>query len=330
MTEKKKLSRRDFLKAAGITTAGVGLLSVSGWELAKALGLRPEKFTEKLGNQLEWYWREVKSYIDSGGTQMVSGTEKSTTRITKSRSTPTPPQSEEPSTLEPGTPTETPEAVEEIVPVEKEEENGFDFAGIDFSDPTIPIGMMITTTEDNKIIIPEFYSYSWSPEVDEENVFNPDNNTGVAWKDDGERIGLWLHSGRAGPLHEGYTMWNTQKFIEEDENGYRRPVWAVNEILDKIIRGSDITIKQGKKTIHAKITAALRMPPDRVAYSTIHVLDMVPYLAKNYPGKGFEELVDKKQVLLPKFCGRVVAEEKENKDRPSYQQARFVFGIEMT
>jgi len=329
MTEKKKLSRREFFKAAGVTAVGAGLLSVSGWKLAEALGLRPEKFTEKLGKQLDWYWREIKSYIESGGPQAILEAEKSTTQITKSRTTPTPFQSEGAPTPRSDTLTETPEALEEIVPVEKEEENGFNFAGIDFSNPTFPIGMVITTTENNKVIIPEFHSYSWSPKVDEENVFDPDNNTGVAWKDAGERIGLWVHSGRAGPLHEGYTMWNTQKFIEEDENGYRRPVWAVNEILDKIIRGSDITIKQGKKTIHAKITAAVRMPPDRVIYSTVHVMDMVPYIAENYPGKGFEELINKKQVLLPKFCGRFVAEEKENKKLPYYQQARFVFGIEM-
>lgn len=329
MAEKKKLSRREFLGAVGITAAGAGFLSVGGWKLAKALGLQPEKFTEKLGNQLDWYWKEIKSYIDNGGPQAILGAEKSPIQIVKAQNTSTP-QLENTSTLQPDTPTETPEAVEEIVPIEKEEENGFDFAGINFSDPANPIGMMITTTEDNKIIIPEFYSYSWSPEVDEKNVFDPDNNTGIAWKDSGERIGLWVHSGRAGLLHEGYTMWNTQKFIEEDEKGNARPAWAVNEILDKIIRGSDITIKQGNKIITAKITAAVRMPPDRVIYSTVHVLDMVPYIAKTYPGKGFEELVDKKQVLLPKFCGRKAADEKGNKNLPYYQQARFVFGIEMT
>jgi len=325
MTEKKKLSRREFLIAAGITAGGAGLVSLSGWKLAEALGLRPEKFTEKLANQLDWYWREVKSYIDSGGAQAILGTEKSTALPIKAQETPTP-QPEKTPTSRPDTASE---AMEELTPVEKENENEFDFAGIDFSDPTTPIEMMITTIENKKILIPKFSSHSWSPKADEENIFDPDNNTGIAWRDEGERIGLWLHSGRAGPLHEGYTMWDIQKFIEENENGNRRSYWAIDEFLDNFVKGADITIKQGEKAVVAKITAAVRVPPSGVINSTKHVLDMVPYLAKNYPGKGFEELVDKKQVLLPKFCGRFAAGEKENKELPYYQQARFVFGIEI-
>ena len=325
MSEKKKLSRREFLKAAGITAAGAGLVSISGWKLAEALGLRPEKFTERLAKQLDWYWREIKSYIDSGGTQLALGTKEPTAQPVQTQETPTPFQPEKTPISKPDVANE---AMEELAPVEKEKENRFNFAEIDFSDPTIPIKMMITTVENNEILIPEFNSYSWSPKVDEENIFDPDNNTGIAWQDDGERIGLWLHSGRAGPLHKGYTMWEMQKFIEEDENGYRIPYWAINELLDKIIKGASTTIKQGEKSVVAKITAAVRIPPSSVIDSTKHVLDMVPYLAKNYPEKGFEELVDKKQVLLPKFCGRLAAGEKENKELPYYQQARFVFGIE--
>lgn len=324
MTEKKKLSRREFLIAAGITAGGTGLVSLSGWKLAEALGLRPEKFIEKLAEQLDWYWREIKSYIDSGGTRVILGTEESTALPIKARGTP--PQPEKTPTPGPNTASE---AMEELTPVEKENENEFNFAGIDFSDPTVPIEMMITTVENNKVLIPEFNSHSWSPKADEENIFDPNNNTGIAWRDEGERIGIWLHSGRAGPLHEGYTMWETQKFIEENESGNRRSYWAINEFLDKIIKGADITIKQGEKAVVAKITAAVRIPPSGVINSTKHVLDMVPYLARNYPGKGFEELVDKKQVLLPKFCGRFAAGEKENKELPYYQQSRFVFGIEI-
>ncbi len=325
MTEKKKLSRREFFKAVGFTVGGAGLISLSGWKLAEALGLRPEKFTERLAEQLDWYWREIRSYIDGGGTQVALETKEPTAQPIKTQKASILLQPEKTPTLKPDVESE---AMKELAPVEKEKENEFKFAEIDFSDPTIPIEMMITTVENNKILIPEFNSYSWSPKVDEENIFNPDNNTGVAWQDDGKRIGLWLHSGRAGPLHEGYTMWETQKFIEEDENGNRIPYWVINELLDKIIKGADITIKQGKKSVNAKITAAVRIPPSGVIKSTKHFLDMVPYLAKNYPEKGFEELVDKKQVLLPKFCGRLAAGEKENKELPYYQQARFVFGIE--
>lgn len=316
MPEEKKLSRREFLKAAGLVGLGGTVTALSGWHLAKELGLRPEQIVKENGKrlleQLDWYWREVKSLRrEQRSSHVVEGREKAT-----------------PTRKPEETPVASEDAMEELTSVEKEERNEFAFGEIDFSDPSQPIEMLITTNSQDKLLIPSFSSHAWSPEVDQKNVFDPENNTGVVWQDEGKRIGLWLHSGRAGKLHEGYTMWGVQTYIEESAQGNRRPYWETEKVLEEQIRGADILIKQGDKSTLARITAAVRIPPERVIDSTKHVMDMVPYLAKNYQGKGFEELVNKDKVLLPKFCGRFLAGEKENPELPSYQQARFIFGIE--
>lgn len=316
--KKKPLDRQAFLKISGATILGVSL-----YKTFQQLGVQPQEIFNQTSNDF-WPQKELSSLKKQALKKTSLPTQEA--NLT-SQTSPTPTSSLE---TNQNSSEQAADLKDLKTPtVEKQPENPFSFLEIDFSNPKQPISMLITTNKGDKIQIPSFEPHGWSPQVDEKNIFNPRNNTSVAWIDQNNRIGLWLHSGRLSSVHSGFTMWNTQKYLEEKNNqGHRRTPQELKKLLSEQIINSQVFIKQEKTYKLAKITAAVRIPPHKVEESTNHVIDMVSYLADNFPGSGFEKIKNKSEILLPKFCGRHLVGENIDPKRPEYQQSRFVFAIE--
>ncbi|OGM10070.1 hypothetical protein A2Y68_01305 [Candidatus Woesebacteria bacterium RBG_13_46_13] len=308
-TPKPKLSRRGFLKGAVLGGIGLGGAVYSGLKFLEGLGLElPHNSFEQ---ELQALPREA---------------------------TPTPFQPRE---TTPASSTQTPEATPEPSPT-PEAINYWAFAKADFSDSEHLIDMMITLRDSSSLLVPSFIPISWHDGLQLSVDFDRRRNTGLTYLDEDRRKILNLHSGREGPLHSGYTMWETQLAIETDGRGNRIYPAQADEKLRTQFMGADVLIRQTEAGL-AKIVAAVRVPPSLVYESTQHVYEetdpsgsvtnegIIPWLAANFPDSGFADVVNDREVLIIKFCGRILSGEREDTriDSP-YQQARFFFALKQS
>ncbi len=302
-----KLPRRGFLKAAVIGGLGLGGAVYSGWKVLEGLGLRISQ--DSLSQELQ---------------QLAESP--TPTPFQPRESTPTLSAGEVQTTPEPSP---TPEFVHDWL-----------FAGADFSDSAHQIDMMITLTDSSQLLVPAFTPLSWRDGLLEAGEFAPERNTGLTYLDEDRRKILNLHSGRLGPLHTGFTMWDVQLAIETNpETGNRINPREAEEKLRSQFVGSEWAIEQ-TSTSHARCVAAVRVPPSLVYESTRHVYEqtdssgivtsegIIPWLAENFPDTGFSEIVDDPHVLVIKFCGRILSgEHEETRIASPYQQARFFLAL---
>ena len=161
-----------------------------------------------------------------------------------------------------------------------------------------------------------FEIHRWFPEIMDSGIFDPGNGTAVSMQDDDNHYALWLHSGYR------QTMTPIQNWIERDDSGRLVPAEDVDLRLDSMI-GSDVYFEQEVGVLSfATIIAAVRIPPGDVDDTSVHVMDLIPYLAEHYPGHGFAEVNG--QVLYLYFCGRALPDESPNPKADKWTQARFV------
>lgn len=286
----ERFNKRDFLKLAGLA-----LTSAGGYLVAKELGLGPK---EEPLMTTDWYHADVNGLKSSGSpnknpkTKGSSGAERETSfRINFEKLTP------------------------------------FEFSNINFADSETPIDMLLSTRGQTQVYVPPFRSYPRTEGLDIERVFEPRNETAIVMNDRDGRIILWAHSGRRSVLDtNGFTMWKLQEFFEE-ENGSRRHYQEAEKFLGKIVKGSEILIRQGGNFTMARVEAAVRIPPEKVRESTEHVLDMVDWINENFENTGFEKIKDLSKVVMLKFCGRSLAGENPTPNVASYLQSRFVLGV---
>ncbi len=306
-SSRTKLSRRAFIKAA--ITGGVGL---------GGAGYAGLKFLERLG----WEPPEVSFEQEL---QTVSKTATATPFLPQEATS-------RPIFNQPTERTVEPFPTPEVI-------NYWIFARADFSDSSHQIDMMITLNDSTELLIPPFTPISWREGILESGDFSPDKNTGLTYLDEDMRKILNLHSGRAGPLRPGYTMWEVQMAIETNSLGNRISPAQAEEKLKTQFMGASVLVRQ-REAAFAKIAAAVRVPPSLVYESTRHVYEetdangnviregIVPWLAENFPDSGFSDLVDKSDVLIIKFCGRILSGEREEKRiSSSFQQARFFLAL---
>ena len=311
-TPQPKLSRRGFNKLAGAVLGGIGLggAAYSGFRFLEGLGLEiPHNSFEQ---ELE------------GLSRAATPTPFRPQETTPASSTTVPQETPEPSP--------TPEAI-----------NYWSFAKADFSDSAHQIDMMITLKDSSQLLVPSFIPIAWREGLLESGDFAPERNTGLTYLDEDRRKILNLHSGREGPLHSGYTMWGVQLAIETDPTTGNRiyPRQAEEKLRDNYI-GADVLIRQTEAGL-ARIVAAVRVPPSLVYESTQHVYEqtgssgnvtsegIIPWLATNFPDSGFSEVVNDSDVLVMKFCGRILSgEHPEERISSPYQQARFFLALKQS
>ena len=308
----KKLSRRGFLRLAGLATAAVGTAGAyhSGKRMLEELGY---DFWEASSGPTQGFFDEESVRI-SQATQASSGQSRQEAgeELPSSRETPT-----------------TPEAP-----------NHWKFGKIDFANSSEQIGMLYVMGED-RIVVPHFTPLMWYPGVETDGNFYPNTNTGVTYLDEGNRKISNLHSGRHG--RHTYTMWGLQTFIEErvvsvhpetgDEVKIRRLHQEVNDFLKEKIIGSEVILQQGSVGELARVVAAVRIPPARVLEFRHHVMDVVPWVAENFPGYGFEQVAARSDIQIDKFCGRNLTKttslEEPVPNLSEYLQARFLIAKEL-
>jgi hypothetical protein len=71
--------------------------------------------------------------------------------------------------------------------------------------------------------------------------------------------------------------------------------------------------------------AAVRVPPAGVVEVSQNPMELVPYLAENYPDSGFD-LMDNPGLLFY-FCGRQLTGETFNNDLDYWTQSRIIIGF---
>ena len=89
--------------------------------------------------------------------------------------------------------------------------------------------------------------------------------------------------------------------------------------------GSEVVLEIGRESVTGTVSAVARVPAAGVQEVSEHVMDLVPYLAENYPKSGFGELEEGGLVL--NFCGRQLSTEAANMKADYYAQTRIIVGI---
>jgi hypothetical protein len=184
------------------------------------------------------------------------------------------------------------------------------------------IGLIFFVPEGG-IKIPQFTVNHWKPDIfDDSNFFNPGDKSVVSFMDEARRVGLWLHSGGYGT-----TMYPLQFWLENLIAVRQLSPAETEQKLSDLI-GTNVDVSVGVYDVgFMRVVAAVRVPPDEVEELATHPMDMIPYIAENYPETGFSNLVNKQQVVYLYFCGLALAGEEPNPDANKWTQARFVIAL---
>jgi hypothetical protein len=300
------LSRREFDKLmvlAGIS--GLTLFLVGGYKLLEALGYIDDKSQEPF-DQLGWFKQEM---------EIFESNRKMTSRP----------------------PTDPDNNTETALNFNLQKERGLFFGDINFINPELPINMLITTKNDDRVEVFDFLPFPKDVGLDEEKIFEPTKNTTLAKKDESRgRIVLWIHSGQKkflDPYPNGFPMSELQKLIEYEGTSSKVSIWEANRFLKDVIRGSEIVINQDNKKMKAVIAAAVRVPPDLVDDHSANIDRLPEWISETFEDTGFENLLDRSDVLIPKFCGMYLPPEDDgdyNKTVQNYsfvEKSRFILGI---
>lgn len=209
------------------------------------------------------------------------------------------------------------------ISLEKPELQWMTYEQIDLDNQPIEIVFSLAC-EGGTITLPSFSIIPWYEGVFENGDFAIGKNTAVAWEHLGHH-GLWLHSGldaKGNPL----SAYPIQAILERDGDGNTRDAEDFEKHLQECIIGSRVIIQQGGVRSESRLVAGIRVPSNGVEELSTHVMDLVPYLAKEYPGYGFETLRD--PGLLLYFCGRRLSYEALDNDSGYWTQARIILALQ--
>lgn len=319
MNKENELSRRDLLKL-GVAAAGAGLAGWSSYHIARKTGLiSPDR--ELSEEDLLEFYRIEKEVLE---TKTPTPTNVEPTRTGEMSPTPEP--------------SPTPEKKDWTL-----------FGGeIDFLDPSRPIEMLVELNNGEKLWIPPFRAYNneslktfeYNTEVrdiDGKKIFVPGDHTVVAQKTFYPLnqkfirfFHLWMHTGQFGG--QNLELTELQNLIEKEQGwennpGFTRTPEEAEKVIQELVIGAKVIVKQKDRGIVAKLLGAARIPPSEVDNYMLEVDKRIDFLKKRYPNSGFNMLEAYNEAVGLWGCGRKLGKETEFKNRPKARQSRIAFAI---
>lgn len=196
------------------------------------------------------------------------------------------------------------------------------FDEIDFRDQAIE-ALITMQCEGDQVYLNPFKVVPYSPEIIESGIFYSDFSFSIAWEHLGF-YGLWIHSGQSTTLGD-LPAYPLQLYLENDARGYRRYPADFQTHMQDCLMGAELRLRQGETISISEVVAAVRIPPPDVDEVSRHPMDLVPYLAENYPDSGFDRM--EAPGLLFYFCGRQLSGEAYNSDLDYWTQSRIIIGF---
>jgi len=176
---------------------------------------------------------------------------------------------------------------------------------------------------DDQVYLDPFTVVPYSPEIIESGIFYSDLDFSLAWEHLGY-YGLWIHSGQS-PAFGDLPAYPLQLYLENDARGYRRNLSDFNTHLQECLMGAELRLRQGETLSASEVVAAVRISPSAVEEVSRHPMELVPYLAENYPESGFDRM--EAPGLLFYFCGRQLSGEPLNTNLDYWTQSRIIIGF---
>ena len=196
------------------------------------------------------------------------------------------------------------------------------YDGIDFRDQEIE-ALFTMACDQAQVYLDPFLVRPYSPELLDSGEFNTNLDFGMAWEHLGF-YGLWIHSGQSVQLGD-LSAYPLQLYLENNPQGFRRNATELSEHLQNCLIGSEMRLRQGDSMSVNRVVAAVRIPPPEVEEVSLQPMNLVPYLAENYPDSGFDQM--ELPGLLFYFCGRNLSGEAFNSRLDYWTQSRFIIGF---
>jgi hypothetical protein len=193
---------------------------------------------------------------------------------------------------------------------------------VDFRDQEIE-ALISMRCNDDQVYMNPFNVVPYSPEIIESGIFNTILDFSMAWEHLGF-YGLWIHSGQS-PAFGDLPAYPLQLYLENDARGFRRDSAEFLSHMQDCLIGAEMRLRQGDTLSVSEVVAAVRVPPAGVVEVSQNPMELVPYLAENYPDSGFD-LMDNPGLLFY-FCGRQLTGETFNNDLDYWTQSRIIIGF---
>jgi hypothetical protein len=193
---------------------------------------------------------------------------------------------------------------------------------IDFKDQAIEV-LINMACDGDQIYLEPFSVVPYSPGLVESGIFYSSLDFSIAWEHLGY-YGLWIHSGQS-PVFGDLPAYPLQIYIENDARGFRHYPEDLYDHLQTCLIGAEMHMRQGETLSISEVVAAVRVPPTGIDEVSRHPMDLVPYLAENYPDSGFDRMEPPGLVFY--FCGRQLSGEAFNSDYDYWTQSRFILGF---
>lgn len=219
-------------------------------------------------------------------------------------------------------PTQTVESALTLSPTATPTSVWMTYDGIDFRDQEIEV-LLTMRCDQTQVYLDPFQVVPYSPEIIESGTFLFNLDFALAWEHLGFH-GLWIHSGQSNQ-GGGLPAYPLQLYLENNAQGFRRNPDETFDHLQNCLIGSQMILRQGETLSTNKVVAAVRVPPSAVDEVSRHPMELVPYLAENYPDSGFEQM--ELPGLLFYFCGRQLSGETINTNYDYWTQSRFIIGF---
>ena len=198
------------------------------------------------------------------------------------------------------------------------------FAGLDLLNGEIGFRFESKCDGGVAVSIPPIQISAWHESVFEDNEFDIGKNIAVGWEHLGYD-GLWVHY--------GWDFWNErspatdlQYFIETDSLNEVQDLKTIETRLNECLRGSFVSLSEGDTVKNGVVAAAVRVPATAVEELSGKTMELVPWLAENYPENGFDGLSS--DALLIYFCGRAALDERTDPNAGYWTQSRYILAIE--
>lgn len=205
-----------------------------------------------------------------------------------------------------------------------EEVNFMNFDGLDLLNGEVGFRFESKCDGGVAVSIPPIQISAWHESVFEDNEFDIGKNIAVGWEHLGYD-GLWIHS--------GWDFWNErspatdlQYFIETDALNEVQDLKTIETRLNECLRDSFVSLSEGDTVKTGVVAAAVRVPATMVDELSGKTMELVPWLAENYPESDFDQL--SKNALLINFCGRAALDEHTDPKAGYWTQSRYILAIE--
>lgn len=204
------------------------------------------------------------------------------------------------------------------------EANFMNFSGLNLLNGEIGFRFESKCNGGVAVSIPPIKISAWHESVFEDSEFDIGKNIAVGWEHLGYD-GLWIHS--------GWDFWNErspatdlQYFIETDSLNEVQELKTIETRLSECLRSSFVSLSEGDTVKKGVVAATVRVPATMVEELSGKTMDLVPWLAENYPESGFDRLSS--DALLIYFCGRAALDERTDSKAGYWTQSRYIIAIE--